>query len=160
MNKLEFLALRNMVLEEFVNLETIINIIISHKYFGNINKDFVFPVLHSPQFSFALRVDILSKIVKDFNKDFKHKLLRMGNIRNIFAHISPNYFDGGGGEITFDKVGWFPNPDNPSERLDFQAIHREFFELRDKVLSYVVESGKAFGAFPDPEKEDTTRTLT
>jgi len=145
MDKAEFLKLKHMVLEEFNNLENIINITICYKYFKEVNRGFMFPVLHSSYFSFALRVDILSKILPNFSEDIKGKLNRMGKFRNIFAHISPIYFDNGE-KMTFDKVGWFPNPDKLDEKLDFEKTHKEFFELRDKVLPYIVEQARSVGA--------------
>jgi len=136
MDRARFLELRNHVIEKFDNLEFMMNVAISCRYFGHANRDFMFPVLHSPYFSSALRVDVISKIIKDFNKDIKNKLLNMGNIRNIFAHITPNYFDGGE-NMAFENVGWFPDPKDPSKKIDFEKEHEEFFEMEKEVLSYI-----------------------
>ncbi len=160
MDRAGFMRLRNMVLEEFNNIEMIINISICYKYFGQLNRAFMFPVLHSEYFSFALRLDILSKIIEDFNPKIKSKLLRMGTIRNIFAHISPNYFDNPD-KITFDMLGWFPNPRNINEKLDFEKVHQEFYKLRDEVLPYLDESaikiGVPFPKSPESDKEKETK---
>lgn len=169
MDKAEFLKFRTMIIEEFINIETIINSSISYKFFNKYLTTFVFPVLHSPYFSFALRVDILSKIVENFDDNIRSKILQMNNIRNIFVHISPNYFDNKkeGEKITFDEVGWFPNPKKISERLDFEKEFKEFYKLRDEILPYLVGYAESFGASFSKEppklptsdkKDDLTKT--
>ena len=113
----------------------------------------MFPVLHNQYFTCALRVDIFSKLVKDFKKRIKSDLLRVGKIRNLYAHISPNYFDGGE-EITAEMLGWYPNPDKQEERLDFKKIFEEFFKLRDIILPYLNDECKKIGLFSEDKSEN------
>ena len=147
MDKTKFLQYRTMIIEEFINIETIINLCISYKFFNKYDRAFVFLVLHSPYFSFALRIDILSKITKDFKENIRSKILQMNNIRNIFVHISPNYFDNKkeGEKITFDEIGWFPNPKKLSEKLNFEKEFKKFYKLRDEILPYLNDKSKEVG---------------
>jgi len=68
MDRKRFEELRRNVLDKFNNLETLMNLAITQFYFNEINKDFMFRVLHGPFFSSSLRIDILLKIVKDSDK--------------------------------------------------------------------------------------------
>ena len=143
----QFYQWRSMILDEFNNLEMIMNMIISHKYFGRGDRNFFFVVLNSPYFTFQLRSDIIKKIKVNFDRDIESKLNRMGNIRNIFAHIIPGYFDEGE-EMKFENLGWFPNPKNPSEKLNFEETFKEFFLLRDEVLPYLNNIWNELGITP------------
>ena len=142
---------RNDVIEKFVNIEYLMNSAISQKYFGRVRIDFVFPFLHSQHFSFALRIDVLKKLVKDFNKRMETKLRRMSNLRNYFVHISPNYF-GPNDEITEDNVGYFPNPDKLEEKLDFEKLYTQFIELNTEVLPYIAKIFRELGGKLDGKK--------
>ncbi len=72
----------------------------------------------------------------------------MSNIRNYFAHITPQYFDSDE-EITMEKVGWFPHPRNPSQRINLEEEHEKFFELEKEVHLYIVNVCNVLGVkFP------------
>lgn len=140
MNRIRFVELRSNVLDKFNNLEMMINLAISAFYFKEINKDFIFRVLNNPFFSSVLRIDLFIKIVKDSDKkrynEIINKIKEMSNIRNYFAHITPQYFDAGE-DITMEKVGWFPHPKDPLKRIDLEEEHERFFELEKEVLPYI-----------------------
>lgn len=141
MDRKRFEELRRNVLDKFNNLEMMMNLAISMYYFKKIDKDFVFRVLSNPYFTSALRIDILLKIIKDSNKKrFKsiiNKIREMSNIRNYFAHITPNYFDEDE-EIKMEKVGWWPHPKDPTKRIDLEEEHEKFFELEKEVHPYIL----------------------
>ena len=140
MDRKRFEEIRRNVLDKFNNLEMLINLAISVFYFKEVNKDFIFRVLHDSLFSSALRINIFLKIVKDSDKNrfnkIENKIRQMSNIRNYFAHITPQYFDHNE-EINMEKVGWFPHPKNPSERINLEEEHEKFFELEKEVHPYV-----------------------
>lgn len=152
MDRKRFEELRRNVLDKFNNLEMFMNLAISQYYFKEVNKDFIFRVLHNPSFSFALRIDILMKMVKDDDKkrfsNMKNKIQQMSNIRNYFAHITPQYFDSNE-EITMETVGWFPHPKDPSKKINLEEEHEKFFELEKEVHPYILGICTGFGVkFP------------
>ena len=141
MDRKRFEELRRNVLDKFNNLEMLINLAISAYYFKETNKAFIFGVLNNSFFSSSLRIDILSKIIKDSDKKrfnvVTSKIKQMSNIRNYFAHITPQYFDSNE-EITMEKVGWFPHPRDPSKRINLEEEHKKFFELEKDVHPYIL----------------------
>ena len=141
MNRKRFEELRRNVLDKFNNLEMLMNLAISAYYFKEVNKDFIFRVLNNSFCSTSLRIDILLKIIKDSDEKRKNKMetniKQMSNIRNYFAHITPQYFDEGE-EITMEKVGWFPHPKDPSKRLNLEEEHERFFELEKGANPYII----------------------
>jgi hypothetical protein len=140
MDRNRFEELRRNVLDKFNNLEMMMNLSISMYYFKEINKDFIFRVLHDSLFSSALRINIFLKIVRDSDKKrynkIANKIREMANIRNYFAHITPQYFDSNE-EISMEKMGWYPHPKNPSEKIDLEEEHEKFFELEKEVHPYI-----------------------
>lgn len=141
MDRRRFEELRRNVLNKFNNLEMLINLAISMYYFKEINKDFIFRVLHDSLFSSALKINIFLKIIKDSDKKrynkMTNKIKEMANVRNYFAHITPQYFDSNE-EITMERVGWFPHPKKPLERINLEEEHERFFELEKEVHPYVI----------------------
>jgi len=152
MDRKRFEEIRRNVLDKFNNLEMMINLTISMFYFNKINKDFIFRVLNNPFFSSALRMDLFLKIIKDSNKKRRSKIesgiKQMSNIRNYFAHITPQYFDPEE-KMSIEKVGWFPHPKDPLKRLDLEEEHEKFFKLEKEVHPYIKNTCKVLGVkFP------------
>ncbi len=152
MDRRRFEELRRNVLDKFNNLEMLINLAISMYYFKEVNKDFIFRVLNNSFFSSSLRIDILLKIIKDSDEKrlnkMENNIKQMSNIRNYFAHITPQYFDAGE-EVTMEKVGWFPHPKDPSKRLNLEEEHERFFELEKEANPYVINVCEILGVkFP------------
>ena len=58
---------RSEVIEKSINIEWIINAIISQHYLKRVILPFVLEVLYDEYFSFALRRNILKKIIKDID---------------------------------------------------------------------------------------------
>ena len=151
MDRKRFEELRRNVLDKFNNLEMMMNLAINMYYFKEINKDFIFRFLHDSSFSSALRINIFLKIIKDSDKKryskITNKIREMSNIRNYFAHITPQYFSSE--EPTPEKVGWFPHPKDPTKTIDLEKTHERFFELEKETLPYIISTCKALGVkFP------------
>lgn len=140
MERTRFEEIRRNVLDKFNNLEMLMNLAINLFYFKRIEKDFLFRVLHDSLFSTALRINVFTKIVNDSDKKrFEHMesaIRQMSNIRNYFAHITPQYFDSE--EPSLDKVGYFPDPKDPKKKIDLEKEHEKFFELEKEVNPYVI----------------------
>ena len=134
---------RAQVIEEFINLEWIINAIISQHYFGEVRRDFTLEVLYDEQCSFGLRRRILEKIIPDFDKTQKHNLSRLNTIRNYFAHVGVQTREPtGNGEKSVIMV---PDPRKPGKAVDLAELYKEFREKRPKVAKYLVGVAKKLG---------------
>ena len=81
---------RSGVIEKFINIEWLINAVISQFYFRRVVKSFVFQLLYDVNCTFALKRNVLQKIAPDFSK--LETLNRLNNIRNFFAHCSQEVF--------------------------------------------------------------------
>ena len=82
------------VIERFINIEWIINAIISQHYLKRVVKPFVLEVLYDEYFSFALKRRILEKIIKGIDKQKIQELNRLNTIRNYFAHCNQRIIEG------------------------------------------------------------------
>ena len=90
MDKDKLSKYRSEVIEKFINIEWIINIIISQYYLKRADKSFLFEVLYDEYFSFALKRRLLEKIIKNIaNRDNRkiQDLNRLNTIRNS-SHIA------------------------------------------------------------------------
>ena len=140
------------VIRKFINIESIINIIISSHYFkdkdgrGIVRGDFLFQVLNDEYFQSILRINILKKIVEDFDDKILSKLKALATIRNYLVHIDPNYFetDQKVNEETINLVGYYPHPKNPKEKIDFEKEYNNFLELEKEVGKYLVDICKKY----------------
>jgi len=99
-------------------------------------------VLYDEYFSFGLKVRILGKILSSEGKDAETKLQslrRLSNIRNLFAHCGVTRYD------SETRESFIPNPKDPDQALDFDALHAEFSAtvpgLRDYLLAKAVQKG-------------------
>jgi len=131
------------VIERFINIEQVVNAIISQHYFGKQALPFILRVLYDEGFNFGMKRRILEKIVPELDKGTREHLGRLNNIRNLFAHTDENIFLGDG----------VPPPDvkciavNPKKMsdwdgtvagladcaLDFPALYEEFVRLAGPV---------------------------
>ena len=73
---------RSEVIERFINIEWIINAIISQHYFKRVLLPFVLEVLYDEYFSFALKRRVLEKIIKTIDNQKVQDLNRLNTIRN------------------------------------------------------------------------------
>lgn len=132
------------VLEELSGIESFINIIISNHYFGKTCDDFVIEVLQDEYFSFALRGNILKKILKkrDFyeRKKFEN-FSELGRIRNKFAHIYLPTLDRKKGEIRY------PHPRHPEEDINYKELYDDFTRRNHEAGDYLLNIFNKMGIF-------------
>lgn len=128
MDKQEISECRAEVITKFLDLERMVNIIISEYYLGAISGNFLIDVLYDPFFSFGLKLNILGKIgtVKESDIILIRKL---NTIRNIFAHEQFELVVGEKeGETVFLDT-------RQGKELDYAEKYRLFLELYPNVLN-------------------------
>jgi len=133
---------RSEVIDQFIGLEALVDCIIGVHYLGRLSLAFYHEVLYDEYFSFGLKVRILEKILSEDDKDAMNavQLLRRANrIRNVFAHCGITRYESKTGQ------SYVPDPRNPEQGLDFEALHAEFSAsippLRDFLLKKATEKG-------------------
>jgi hypothetical protein len=126
------------VITRAINVEGLLDAIISQQYLGKVSKGFLFEVLYDEYFSFGLKVKIFSKITSD--QGWFHKLNRLGTIRNYFAHRGKWTVDFGKGPDPF-----VPDPKKPSEAIDFHKLLSEFEKLADELETVLFEHYRRAG---------------
>ncbi len=129
---------RGKVINKFINIEWIINAIISQWYMGKVEKEFVLEVLYDEYFSFSLKRRIIEKIfaercnskLKPMLKKMLDSLNRLNSIRNYFAHCTEN--------MTLSNMDeeYIPDPKNHNKPLDFQTLYEEFIGKEKNVNKY------------------------
>ena len=135
---------RTEVIEKFINLEMIINTIISQHFFGYVKTGFLFDVLYDEYFTFGLKRRILEKIVSNIDKGMVDKLNRLNTIRNYFAHCGTEIFWGKEHPEKGEK-GVIPDPRRWRKPLDFAALYKEFTETEPQVTQYLFDIYKKLG---------------
>jgi hypothetical protein len=140
--------MRAEVIEKLINIEIIINAIISQHYLKKVVKPFLLEVLYDEYFSFALRRRILEKILKksipNYDKKQIEDLNRLNTIRNYFAHTGPEIFEG---PITphEGQKGIVPDPRNLDKAIDYTQLYTEFHKLESTVIKYLFNLSKELG---------------
>jgi hypothetical protein len=136
---------RSEVIERFINIEWLINAIITQHYFKRIVASFLFDVLYDEYFNFGLKRRILEKIIPNIDKSRIHDLNRLNTIRNYFAHCNQEIFFGSGIPHSEEK-GFIPNPRKLTEEVDFETLYNEFLEIEKSVANYLMSILKSLGA--------------
>ena len=133
---------RSEIIEKFINIEWIINIIISQYYLKRADKSFLFEVLYDEYFSFALKRRILEKIIKNIDNRKVQDLNRLNTIRNYFAHCGQEYIKGP------DKTqkGRVLDPRNIEEEVNFESLYTEFMKEQGSVVEYLMQIAAELGA--------------
>jgi hypothetical protein len=129
---------RSEVIERFINVEWIINAIISQHYLKKVIKSFMFEVLYDQYFSFALRRQIFEKILKKTNKYDKKiidDLRRLNTIRNYFAHCGQEFIELSD-NIPKRKI---IDPRDIEKELDFESLHTEFMGKVERIEKYLAK---------------------
>lgn len=152
MDKDKLSKYRSEVIERFINVEWMINAIISQHYFKGdsrkgVRTPFMLKVLYDPYFSFPLRRQILEKILKKNKEDKKtiHKtmkdLYRLNTIRNYFAHCGQEFI------ILTEKPlkRRAINPEDIEQELDFESLYTEFMKTVQGIEQYLVKLQYALG---------------
>jgi len=126
---------RGEVIEGFVNIESIINAVISQHYFKKQQGAFILEVLYDERFSFALKRSILEKIIPSLDNKKIHDLNRLNTIRNYFAHCAQEWVKASQKPGT---KGIVPDPRKKGlEGIDFERLYKEFMEKRRGVEEYL-----------------------
>lgn len=135
---------RSEVIERSINIEWIMNAIISQHYLGKVMARFTLEFLCDEYCSFGLKRRVLEKILADFKGQKAQNLNRLGSIRNCFAHCNQIMVDG-------------PDPTNPAafsgvvdprkinEFIDFEKLYKEFTEIAGPLEEYLAGVFKAKG---------------
>jgi len=136
---------RSEVIERFINVEWLINAIITQHYFKRMVSSFLFEVLYDEYFNFGLKRRILEKIIPNINKKRIQELNRLNTIRNYFAHCNQEIFFGS--EIpSSQEKGFIPDPRKIAEEVDFKKLYDEFLLKEESVTNYLVDILKGLGA--------------
>lgn len=114
---------RSEVIEKFINIEWLINAIISQYYLKRVDKSFLFDILYDVNCFFALKRNVLQKIAPSFSK--LEDLNRLSNIRNYFAHCGQEVFPGSKKPEPGER-GKVLDPKDTKRELDFQSLYNEF----------------------------------
>jgi hypothetical protein len=130
MEKEKLSKYRSEVIERFINVEWLMNAIISQHYFKRVLMPFLLEVLYDEYFSFSLKRRILEKIIKDADNQKVQDLNRLNTIRNYFAHCNQEIF-----EISDTKKekGKVIDPRNIRKEIDFEGLYSEFIKIAGGV---------------------------
>lgn len=137
-NREKIIKQRGEIIDKFINMEWIINAIISQWYMSKVEKEFIMEVLYDEYFSFSLKRRIIEKIFSErASSKLRPKLRymldslnRLNSIRNYFAHCTENMTLGDiDGEYT-------PDPKNHDRPLNFQGLYDEFMKKEKEVGTY------------------------
>lgn len=134
--------MRTNILDEFAIFEHLIEVVILNHYFGETNFDFAIEVLHDEQFSFALRRNILEKILRKkkwYDDDQFQNFHKLGKIRNKFAHLGPSLFD------PQKRKFRFPEPKFPEKDVYYEKEYVKFKESIFKAIDYLLDIFKKMG---------------
>jgi hypothetical protein len=128
MTKEQISLYRSEVIEKFINIEWLLNCIISQHYFSQVNRDFIFEVLYDDQCSFGLKRNIFLKAIGDVDNKKVDDLNRLNKIRNLFAHCDSQ---------DPDSPGKIIDPKNREAHIDFEQMYQEFIRLAPGVIQYL-----------------------
>ena len=142
MDKEKLSKYRAEVIIEFINIEKIMNAIISQHYFKKVVLPFYLEVLYDELFSFGLRRRIVEKIIVGIDKQKVEDLNRLNTIRNYFAHCDLELFET---SDTDKKHGKVVDPRNIQKEIDFESLHSEFMQKKTGVLDYLIKLFKDLG---------------
>jgi len=132
---------RSEVIERFINIEWIINSIISQHYFDRLSFPFVFEVLYDEYFNFSLKRRILEKIVKNMDNGKVQDLNRVNTIRNYFAHCNQLIIFGENLKIEGKVV----DPRKLDRTIDFEILYKEFMTVAGGLEEYLANIYKQKG---------------
>ena len=148
MDKDKLSKYRSEVIEKSINIEWIINAIISQHYFKRVILPFVLEVLYDEYFSFALRRNILKKIIKDINNQKVEDLNRLNSVRNYFAHCNQEIFEAS--DKTKER-GKIIDPRHIERGIDFESLYSEFIEKEKGVTEYLAKLFQDLGGVLEKE---------
>lgn len=133
------------IIEKFINIESLMNSIITRRFFKYPPVEFLFDVLYDPCFTFALRRNIFLKVYPSFNDKKLEDLNRLNNIRNLFAHCGPEVVWVASPPSSHSPTV-IPDPKKPREKVfDFESLHKEFLEKEGPMTVYLADIYKKLG---------------
>ena len=139
------------VIEKSINIECIINAIISQHYLHKVMKNFYLEVLYDEYFTFALKRRILEKIIIKKKKPNSQKiqaLNRLNTIRNYFAHCNQEIFEA---SDKTKKWGKIIDPRRIEREIDFESLYSEFVEKEKGVTEYLAKLFQDLGGVLEKE---------
>jgi hypothetical protein len=137
----EISSMRAEVIEQFINIEWLINAIICQHYIGHPHKEFTLEFLYDEYCSFALKRGVLFKIAPQLKRDIGKHLYRLNTIRNYFAHVGKEIFDAS----QTGKPGRIPDPRDHKKSVDFAELRDEFLTLARPVVLALANHYQAIG---------------
>jgi hypothetical protein len=138
MDETELTEARGQIIEDSIDLETMINLVISIHYLGKVSSQFYYEVLYDEYFTLGLKLRILEKIVPQAKADKKHidNLRRLSAIRNYFAHSGTQFIHPG--KLGMDgMVGEVPDPKKPDKSIDYDSLSQEFQRKQPAEFKYL-----------------------
>lgn len=127
---------RSEVIERSINIEALMDSIISQHYFKRVVMEFLLEVLYDEYFSFALKRRIIEKIIDNIDQQQLQNLNRVNTIRNYFAHVGQDIFYGKT-PPSKDRQGSIPDPRRPDRSIDFKKLYDEFNQIFGNVERYL-----------------------
>jgi len=135
----KYAEMRNLVLQNFNDMDFLIARIISGLFFGEVRADFVEDVLYDNSMSAYARIQILKKTLKRENMYDKvlNNLDEMNRIRNLFAHCmtSPTIGHKESEIVSFEIISY----DVKRQVIDLEEENKKFIECTNKVLPYLAD---------------------
>ena len=145
---------RSEVIERFINLEWLINAIISQHYFNNVYLQFMLEVLYDENFPFSLRKNILVKICPSFDKKILQKIYRLNTIRNYFSHCNQEII-----ELNNPTEGKVIDPRNLNCSIDFEMLYQEFMSEIGEIEEYLSSIYKSKGGIITSDINDYVKRV-
>ena len=130
--------MRDYVLEEFPMIEWLINVIISNHYLAKNNYDFMIQVLQDSFFTFGLKLRILEKILRTkgwYDDKIFQKFRKLGNARNLFAHIGPPLFNKKRGGPHYPH----PDPKKIGQNINYEELYENFKKDSSEALDCLLD---------------------
>ena len=136
---------RSEVIERTIDVEWMMNAIISKHYFGKMLSPFVLEVLYDEYCSFGLKRRILVKIAPSLESDKLQKLNRINTIRNYFAHCNQAFVEGSDLLSSQSAILKVIDPRNLDKAIDFSKLYNEFMEIVGPVEAHLADIYKGKG---------------
>lgn len=144
---------RGEVIERSMDIEWLMNAIISQHYFGQVRLPFVIEVLCDENCSFGMKRSVIDKIVKDFDGQRMQDLYRLCYIRNQFAHVHEKFVPGSESPPT-DAIAvdsrrvkrWNGSAEGlQTAAISFDALYEEFMRIAGPLVDYLLGVHEGLG---------------
>lgn len=129
--------MRGLIIERSVNIESLVNVIISMHFFKVPRLDFIEMVLEDEYFSAGTRVSILERLVK-IDSSLLGKIRELHKIRNVFAHRIANR------TTNTNKSSQVVAKGKDGQEIDFSLKADQFHKLADEVEQALVIISRSY----------------